>query len=142
MVYDDSKYEHIVIHDTKTYSYGMYTTIRSRIQYTHREHSPLSHLRPTKGKVAKFTSSRRRTLVNALFHKSHTHPLSPSGFLRKNAIAKIIIFFEIYANISNYFCIFAEKVVKPIKMQLLRLHISDSLTMTRHLITIANASIR
>ena len=79
MVYDDSMYEHIVIYDTKTYSYGMYTTIRSRILYTHREHSPLSHLRPTRGKVAKFTSSRRRTLVNALFHKSHTQPAQPFG---------------------------------------------------------------
>ena len=109
MVYDDSMYEYIVIHDTKTYSYGMYTTIRSRIQYTHREHSPLSHLRPTIGKVAKFTSSRRRTLVNALFHKSHTHPLSPLGFLRKNAFAKIINISEIRALILFFLCIFAKK---------------------------------
>ena len=119
MVYNDSKYELLVIHDTLTYCYGMYTTIRSRIQYTHREHSPLSHLRPTKGKVAKFTSSRRRTLANALFYISHTHPLSPSGFLRKNVSAKITIISEKRALISNYFCIFAEKVVNPIKMQLL-----------------------
>ena len=109
MVYDDSMYEHIVIHDTKTYSYGMYTTNRSRIQYTHREHSPLSHLRPTIGKVAKFTSSRRRTLVNALFHKSHTHPLSPLGFLRKNAFAKITNISEIRALILFFLCIFAKK---------------------------------
>lgn len=93
----------------------MYTTIRSRIQYTHREHSPLSHLRPTIGKVAKFTSSRRRTLVNALFHKSHTHPLSPSGFLRENAFAKITIIFEIYANESNFLCIFAKKKLNTYK---------------------------
>ena len=109
MVYDDSMYEHIVIHDTKTYSYGMYTTVRSRILYTHREHSPLSHLRPTKGKVAKFTSSRRRTLVNALFHKSHTHPLRPLGFLRKNAFAKITNISEIRALILFFLCIFAKK---------------------------------
>ena len=109
MVYDDSMYEYIVIHDTKTYSCDMYTTIRSRIRYTHREHSPLSHLRPTKGKVAKFTSSRRRTLVNALFHKSHTHPLSPLSFLRKNAFAKIINISEIRALILYFLCIFAKK---------------------------------
>ena len=72
----------------------MHTTIRSRIQYTHREHSPLSHLRPTIGKVAKFTSSRRRTLVNALFHKSHTLPHSPIGFLQENATANIVIIIE------------------------------------------------
>ena len=102
MVYNDSKYELLVIHDTLTYCYGMYTTIRSRIQYTHREHSPLSHLRPTKGKVAKFTSSRRRTLVNALFHKSHTLPLSPMGFLQENATANIVIIIEEY-NINNVF---------------------------------------
>jgi ADP-heptose:LPS heptosyltransferase len=30
MVYNDSKYEQLVIHDTKTYSYGMHTTIRSK----------------------------------------------------------------------------------------------------------------
>ena len=87
----------------------MYTTIRSRIQYTHREHSPLSHLRPTIGKVAKFTSSRRRALANALFHKSHTHPLSPSGFLRKNVSAKIINISEIRALILFFLCIFAKK---------------------------------
>ena len=109
MVYDDSMYEHIVIHDTKTYSYGMYTTNRSRILYTLREHSPLSHLRPTKGKVAKFTSSRRRTLANALFHKSHTHPLSPLGFLRKNGFAKITNISEIRALILFFLCIFAKK---------------------------------
>lgn len=109
MVYDDSMYEYTVIHDTKTYSCDMYTTIRSRIQYTHREHSPLSHLRPTIGKVAKFTSSRRRTLVNALFHKSHTHPLSPLSFLRKNAFAKIINISEIRALILYFLCIFAKK---------------------------------
>ena len=97
----------------------MYTTIRSRIQYTHREHSPLSHLRPTIGKVAKFTSSRRRTLANALFHKSHTLPHSPMGFLQENATANIVIIIEENALISDYFCIFAEKVVKPIKMKLL-----------------------
>lgn len=93
----------------------MYTTIRSRIQYTHREHSPLSHLRPTIGKVAKFTSSRRRTLVNALFHKSHTHPLSPSGFLRKNVSAKIINISEIRALILFFLCIFAKKEVEHLK---------------------------
>ena len=109
MVYDDSRYEHIVIHDTKTYCCDMYTTIRSRIRYTHREHSPLSHPRPTIGKVAKFTSSRRRTLANALFHKSHTHPLSPLGFLRKNAFAKIINISEIRARILFFLCIFAKK---------------------------------
>ena len=109
MVYDDSMYEYIVIHDTKTYCCDMYTTIRSRIRYTHREHSPLSHPRPTIGKVAKFTSSRRRTLANALFHKSHTHPLSPLGFLRKNAFAKIINIFEIRALILFFLCIFAKK---------------------------------
>lgn len=109
MVYDDSMYEYTVIHDTKTYSCDMYTTIRSRIRYTHREHSPLSHLRPTIGKVAKFTSSRRRTLVNALFHKSHTHPLSPLSFLRKNAFAKIINISEIRALILYFLCIFAKK---------------------------------
>lgn len=93
----------------------MYTTIRSRIQYTHREHSPLSHLRPTIGKVAKFTSSRRRTLVNALFHKSHTHPLSPSGFLRKNVSAKIINISEIRALIL-FFCVyFCKKEVEHLK---------------------------
>lgn len=92
----------------------MYTTIRSRIQYTHREHSPLSHLRPTIGKVAKFTSSRRRTLVNALFHKSHTHPLSPSGFLRKNVSAKIINISEIRALIL-FFCVFLQKEVEHLK---------------------------
>lgn len=80
----------------------MYTTIRSRIQYTHREHSPLSHLRPTIGKVAKFTSSRRRTLVNALFHKSRTLPHSPLGFLQENATANIVIIIEEY-NINNVF---------------------------------------
>ena len=80
----------------------MYTTIRSRIQYTHREHSPLSHLRPTIGKVAKFTSSRRRTLVNALFHKSRTLPHSPMGFLQENATANIVIIIEEY-NINNVF---------------------------------------
>ena len=80
----------------------MYTTIRSRIQYTHREHSPLSHLRPTIGKVAKFTSSRRRTLVNALFHKSHTLPHSPMGFLQENATANIVIIIEEY-NINDVF---------------------------------------
>ena len=115
MVYDDSRYEHIVIHDTKTYSYGMHTTIRSRIQYTHREHSPLSHPRPTIGKVAKFTSSRRRTLANALFHKSHTHPLSPLGFLRKNAFAKITNISEIRALILFFLCIFAEKKLNILK---------------------------
>ena len=109
MVYDDSMYEYIVIHDTKTYCCDMYTTIRSRIRYTHREHSPLSHPRPTIGKVAKFTSSRRRTLANALFHKSHTHPLSPLGFLRKNAFAKIINISEIRAFILYFLCIFAKK---------------------------------
>ena len=109
MVYDDSMYEYTVIHDTKTYSCDMYTTIRSRIRYTHREHSPLSHLRPTIGKVAKFTSSRRRTLVNALFHKSHTHPLSPLSFLRKNAFAKIINISEIRTFIFVFLCIFAKK---------------------------------
>ena len=109
MVYDDSMYEYIVIHDTKTYCCDMYTTIRSRIRYTHREHSPLSHPRPTIGKVAKFTSSRRRTLANALFHKSHTHPLSPLGFLRKNAFAKIINISEIRALILFFLCIFAKK---------------------------------
>ena len=109
MVYDDSMYEYTVIHDTKTYSCDMYTTIRSRIRYTHREHSPLSHLRPTIGKVAKFTSSRRRTLVNALFHKSHTHPLSPLSFLRKNAFAKIINISELRALILYFLCIFAKK---------------------------------
>ena len=109
MVYDDSMYEYTVIHDTKTYSCDMYTTIRSRIRYTHREHSPLSHLRPTIGKVAKFTSSRRRTLVNALFHKSHTHPLSPLSFLRKNAFAKIINISELRALILFFLCIFAKK---------------------------------
>lgn len=93
----------------------MYTTIRSRIQYTHREHSPLSHLRPTIGKVAKFTSSRRRTLVNALFHKSHTHPLSPSGFLRKNVSAKIINISEIRALILFFLCIFAKKKLNILK---------------------------
>ena len=109
MVYDDSMYEYIVIHDTKTYCCDMYTTIRSRIRYTHREHSPLSHPRPTIGKVAKFTRSRRRTLANALFHKSHTHPLSPLGFLRKNAFAKIINISEIRALILFFLCIFAKK---------------------------------
>ena len=109
MVYDDSMYEYIVIHDTKTDCCDMYTTIRSRIRYTHREHSPLSHPRPTIGKVAKFTSSRRRTLANALFHKSHTHPLSPLGFLRKNAFAKIINISEIRALILFFLCIFAKK---------------------------------
>ena len=112
MVYDDSMYEHIVIHDTKTYSYGMYTTNRSRIQYTHREHSPLSHLRPTIGKVAKFTSSRRRTLVNALFHKSHTLPHSPMGFLQENATANIVIIIEeniVYDDFFFMFCIFVYK---------------------------------
>ena len=109
MVYDDSMYEYIVIHDTKTYCCDMYTTIRSRIRYTHREHSPLSHPRPTIGKVAKFTSSRRRTLVNALFHKSHTHPLSPLGFLRKNVSAKIINISEIRVLILFFLCIFAKK---------------------------------
>ena len=109
IVYDDSMYEYIVIHDTKTYCCDMYTTIRSRIRYTHREHSPLSHPRPTIGKVAKFTSSRRRTLANALFHKSHTHPLSPLGFLRKNAFAKIINISEIRALILFFLCIFAKK---------------------------------
>ena len=112
MVYDDSRYEHIVIHDTKTYSYGMYTTVRSRILYTHREHSPLSHLRPTKGKVAKFTSSRRRTLVNALFHKSHTLPHSPMGFLQENATANIVIIIEeniVYDDFFFMFCIFVYK---------------------------------
>ena len=112
MVYDDSRYEHIVIHDTKTYSYGMYTTVRSRILYTHREHSPLSHLRPTKGKVAKFTSSRRRTLVNALFHKSHTLPLSPMGFLQENATANIVIIIEeniVFDDFFFMFCIFVHK---------------------------------
>ena len=93
----------------------MYTTIRSRIQNTHREHSPLSHLRPTIGKVAKFTSSRRRTLVNALFHKSHTHPLSPSGFLRKNAFAKIINISEILALILFFLCIFSKKKLNTYK---------------------------
>ena len=112
MVYDDSTYEHIVIHDTKTYSYGMYTTVRSRILYTRREHSPLSHLRPTRGKVAKFTSSRRRTLVNALFHKSHTHPLSPSGFLQENATAKIRIIFETKASLANKIQIISAKTAQ------------------------------
>ena len=115
MVYDDSMYEHIFIHYTKTYNYGMYTTIRSRKLYTHREHSPLSHLRPTIGKVAKFTSSRRRTLVNALFHKSHTHPLSPLSFLRKNAFAKIINISEILALILFFLCIFAKKKLNTYK---------------------------
>lgn len=114
MVYDDSMYEYTVIHDTKTYSCDMYTTIRSRIRYTHREYSPLSHLRPTIGKVAKFTSSRRRTLVNALFHKSHTHPLSPLGFLRKNAFAKIINISEIRALILFFFVYFCKKEVEHI----------------------------
>ena len=112
MVYDDSRYEHIVIHDTKTYSYGMHTTIRSRIQYTHREHSPLSHPRPTIGKVAKFTSSRRRTLVNALFHKSHTLPHSPMGFLQENATANIVIIIEeniVFDDFFFIFCIFVYK---------------------------------
>ena len=109
MVYDDSMYEYIVIHDTRTYCCDMYTKIRSRIRYTHREHSPLSHPRPTIGKVAKFTSSRRRTLANALFHKSHTHPLSPLGFLRKNAFAKITNISEIRALILFFLCIFAKK---------------------------------
>ena len=115
MVYDDSMYEYIVIHDTKTYCCDMYTTIRSRIRYTHREHSPLSHLRPTIGKVAKFTSSRRRTLVNALFHKSHTHPLSPLSFLRKNAFAKITNISEIRALILFFLCIFAKKKLNILK---------------------------
>ena len=112
MVYDDSMYEQIVIHDTKTYSYGMYTTVRSRILYTLREHSPLSHLRPTKGKVAKFTSSRRRTLVNALFHKSHTLPHSPMGFLQENATANIVIIIEeniVFDDFFFIFCIFVYK---------------------------------
>lgn len=90
----------------------MYTTIRSRIQYTHREHSPLSHLRPTIGKVAKFTSSRRRTLVNALFHKSHTIPLSPMGFLQENATANIVIIIEeniVFDDFFFMFCIFVHK---------------------------------
>lgn len=90
----------------------MYTTIRSRIQYTHREHSPLSHLRPTIGKVAKFTSSRRRTSVNALFHKSHTLPLSPIGFLQENATANIVIIIEeniVYDDFFFTFCIFVYK---------------------------------
>ena len=115
MVYNDSKYELLVIHDTLTYCYGMYTTIRSRIRYTHREHSPLSHPRPTIGKVAKFTSSRRRTLANALFHKSHTHPLSPLGFLRKNAFAKITNISEIRALILFFLCIFAKKKLNILK---------------------------
>ena len=112
MVYDDSMYEHIVIYDIKTYCCDMYTTIRSRIQYTHREHSPLSHLRPTRGKVAKFTSSRRRTLVNALFHKSHTLPHSPMGFLQENATANIVIIIEeniVYDDFFFTFCIFVYK---------------------------------
>ena len=112
MVYDDSRYEHIVIHDTKTYSYGMHTTVRSRILYTYREHSPLSHLRPTIGKVAKFTSSRRRTLVNALFHKSHTLPHSPMGFLQENATANIVIIIEeniVFDDFFFMFCIFVYK---------------------------------
>ena len=112
MVYNDSKYELLVIHDTLTYCYGMYTTIRSRIQYTHREHSPLSHLRPTIGKVAKFTSSRRRTLVNALFHKSHTLPHSPMGFLQENATANIVIIIEeniVFDDFFFIFCIFVYK---------------------------------
>ena len=90
----------------------MYTTIRSRIQYTHREHSPLSHLRPTIGKVAKFTSSRRRTLANALFHKSHTLPHSPMGFLQENATANIVIIIEeniVYDDFFFTFCIFVYK---------------------------------
>lgn len=49
----------------------MYTTIRSRIQYT--------------------------------------HPLSPSGFLRKNVSAKIINISEIRALILFFLCIFAKK---------------------------------
>lgn len=93
----------------------MYTTIRSRIQYTHREHSPLSHLRPTIGKVAKFTSSRRRTLVNALFHKSHTHPLSPSGFLRKNVSAKIHKYFRNTCAYLIFFVYFCKKEVEHLK---------------------------
>ena len=112
MVYDDSMYELLVIHGTLTYCYGMYTTIRSRIQYTHREHSPLSHLRPTIGKVAKFTSSRRRTLVNALFHKSHTLPHSPMSFLQENATANIVIIIEeniVYDDFFFTFCIFVYK---------------------------------
>ena len=112
MVYNDSKYELLVIHDTLTYCYGLYTTIRSRIQYTHREHSPLSHLRPTIGKVAKFTSSRRRTLVNALFHKSHTLPHSPMGFLQENATANIVISIEeniVFDDFFFIFCIFVYK---------------------------------
>ena len=112
MVYNDSKYELLVIHDTLTYCYGMYTTIRSRIQYTHREHSPLSHPRPTIGKVAKFTSSRRRTLVNALFHKSHTLPHSPMGFLQENATANIVIIIEeniVFDDFFFIFCIFVYK---------------------------------
>ena len=90
----------------------MYTTIRSRIQYTHREHSPLSHLRPTIGKVAKFTSSRRRTLVNALFHKSHTLQHSPMGFLQENATANIVIIIEeniVFDDFFFIFCIFVYK---------------------------------
>ena len=90
----------------------MYTTIRSRIQYTHREHSPLSHLRPTIGKVAKFTSSRRRTSVNALFHKSRTLPHSPTGFLQENATANIVIIIEeniVYDYFFFTFCIFVYK---------------------------------
>ena len=112
MVYDDSMYEYIVIHDTKTYCCDMYTTIRSRIRYTHREHSPLSHPRPTIGKVAKFTSSRRRTLVNALFHKSHTLPHSPMGFLQENATANIVIIIEeniVFDDFFFIFCIFVYK---------------------------------
>lgn len=39
--------------------------------------------------------------INALFHKSSTHPLSPSGFLQENATAKVMIIFKTKASLFN-----------------------------------------
>ena len=86
----------------------MYTTTHGRVQYTYREHLPLSCLLTVFGscEVSKVKDKRQ---INALFHKSHTHPLSPLGFLRKNAFAKIINISEIHTLIFVFLCIFAKK---------------------------------
>ena len=87
---------------------SIYTTTHGRVQYTYREHLPLSCLLTVFGscEVSKVKDKRQ---INALFHKSHTHPLSPLSFLRKNAFAKITNISEIRALILFFLCIFAKK---------------------------------
>ena len=52
-------------------------------------------------RLAKLRHVKDKRQINALFHKSSTHPLSPSGFLQENATAKVMIIFETKASFFN-----------------------------------------